>query len=127
MKFRLVLLLMALATPAAAQQSRSTALMTKDLTDIPGKEGLMTTVEYPPGASGQVHRHNAHVFVYVLEGSIVMAVAGGKEVTLGPGQTFYENPGDVHTVGRNASTTQPAKFLVFMVKDKGAPVSVPAK
>jgi len=127
MKFRLVLLLMALATPAAAQQSRSTALMTKDLTGIPGKEGLMTTVEYPPGASGQVHRHNAHVFVYVLEGSIVMQVAGGKEVTLTPGQTFYENPGDVHTVGRNASATEPAKFLVFMVKDKGAPVSVPVK
>jgi len=127
MKFRLVLLLMALATPAAAQQSRSTALMTKGLTGIPGKEGLMTTVEYPPGASGQVHRHNAHVFVYVLEGSIVMQVAGGKEVTLTPGQTFYENPGDVHTVGRNASATEPAKFLVFMVKDKGAPVSVPVK
>jgi len=127
MKFRLVLLLMALATPAAAQQSRSTALMTKDLTGIPGKEGLMTTVEYPPGASGQVHRHNAHVFVYVLEGSIVMQVAGGKEVTLTPGQTFYENPGDVHTVGRNASATEPAKFLVFMVKDKGAPVSVAVK
>jgi len=127
MKFRLVLLLVALATPAAAQQSKSTALMTKDLTGIPGKEGLMTTVEYPPGASGQVHRHNAHVFVYVLEGSIVMQVAGGKEVTLTPGQTFYENPGDVHTVGRNASATEPAKFLVFMVKDKGAPVSVPVK
>ena len=127
MKFRLVLLLVALATPAAAQQSKSTALMTKDLTGIPGKEGLMTTVEYPPGASGQVHRHNAHVFVYVLEGSIVMQVAGGKEVTLTPGQTFYENPGDVHTVGRNASATEPSKFLVFMVKDKGAPVSVPVK
>ena len=127
MKFRLVLLLMALATPAAAQQSRSTALMTKDLTGIPGKEGLMTTVEYPPGASGQVHRHSAHVFVYVLEGSIVMQVAGGKEVTLKPGETFYENPGDVHTVGRNASATEPAKFVVFMVKDKGAPVSEPVK
>jgi quercetin dioxygenase-like cupin family protein len=121
------LLLLALATPAAAQQSRATTLMTQDLTGISGKEGLMTTVEYPPGASGQVHRHNAHVFVYVLEGSIVMQVAGGKEVTLTQGQTFYENPGDVHTVGRNASTTQPAKFLVFMVKDKGAPVSVPVK
>ena len=127
MRFTLALLLLALATPAAAQQSRATTLMTQDLTGIAGKEGLMTTVEYPPGASGQVHRHNAHVFVYVLEGSIVMQVAGGKEVTLTPGQTFYENPGDVHTVGRNASTTQPAKFLVFMVKDKGAPVSVPAK
>ena len=127
MRFTLALLLLALATPAAAQQSRATTLMTQDLTGISGKEGLMTTVEYPPGASGQVHRHNAHVFVYVLEGSIVMQVAGGKEVTLTPGQTFYENPGDVHTIGRNASTTQPAKFLVFMVKDKGAPVSVPAK
>ena len=105
----------------------ATPLMSQDLTGISGKEGIVLTVEYAPGAGGDVHRHNAHVFVYVLEGSIVMQVQGGKEVTLGPGQTFYENPGDVHTVGRNASTTQPAKFVVFMVKDKGAPVSVPGR
>jgi quercetin dioxygenase-like cupin family protein len=120
-------LLLLLAAPAAAQQTKATPLMSQDLTGISGKEGIVLTVEYAPGAGGDVHRHNAHVFVYVLEGSIVMQVQGGKEVTLGPGQTFYENPGDVHTVGRNASTTQPAKFVVFMVKDKGAPVSVPGR
>ena len=101
--------------------------MSKDLTEIPGKEGLMITVEYPPGGSDPIHRHNAHAFLYVLEGSIVMQVKGGKEVTLTPGQTFYEGPNDVHIVGRNASSTKPAKFLVFLVKDKGAPVLVPAK
>jgi quercetin dioxygenase-like cupin family protein len=112
---------------ASAQSAKVTPLLSKDLTGIAGKEGTMMTVEYAPGASGQVHRHNAHVFVYVLEGSIVMQVEGGKQVTLTPGQTFYENPQDIHTVGRNASATQPAKFLVMMVKDKGAPVTVPVK
>ena len=107
------------------KESRVTPLFSKDLTDIPGKEGLMITVEYPPGGSDPIHRHNADAFVYVLEGSIVMQVRGGKEVTLTPGQTFYEGPDDVHVVGRNASQTKPAKFLVFMVKDKGAPVLVP--
>ena len=87
----------------------------------------MITVEYPPGSVDPIHRHNAHAFVYVLEGSIVMQVRGGKEVTLTPGQTFYEGPDDVHVVGRNASQTKPAKFVVFLVKDKGAPVVVPAK
>jgi quercetin dioxygenase-like cupin family protein len=119
--------LLLLAAPAAAQQTRATPLMSQDLTGISGKEGIVLTVEYAPGAGGDVHRHNAHVFVYVLEGSIVMQVQGGQEVTLGPGQTFYENPGDVHTVGRNASTAKSAKFVVFMVKDKGAPVSVPGR
>jgi quercetin dioxygenase-like cupin family protein len=103
-----------------------TPLMSKDLPDFPGKEGLMITVEYPPGASDPIHRHNADAFVYVLEGSIVMQVRGGKEVTLTPGQTFYEGPSDVHVVGRNASDTKPAKFVVFLVKHKGAPVLVPA-
>ena len=102
-------------------------VMSKDLTDLPGKEGLMITVEYPPGGSDPVHRHNAHAFVYVLEGSIVMQVKGGKEVTLTPGQSFYEGPDDVHIVGRNASNTKPAKFVVFLVKDKGAPALVPVK
>ena len=101
--------------------------MSKDLTNLPGKEGLMVTVEYPPGSSDPIHRHNAHAFVYVLEGSIVMQVRGGKEVTLTPGQTFYEGLDDVHVVGRNASKTKPAKFVVFFVKEKGAPVLVPAK
>jgi quercetin dioxygenase-like cupin family protein len=106
---------------ATAQQAIVTPLMSKDLKDFPGKEGLLITVEYPPGASDPIHRHNAHAFVYVLEGSIVM------QLTLTPGETFYEGPNDVHIVGRSASNTQPAKFLVFLVKEKGAPVLVPVK
>ena len=109
-----------------AQEAQVTPLMSKDLPDFPGKEGLMITVVYPPGASDPIHRHNAHAFLYVLEGSVVMQVKGGKETTLTPGQTFYEGPDDVHIVGRNASQTKPAKFVVFLVKDKGAPVLVPA-
>src|SRR5262245_4386816 len=110
-----------------AKEAKVAELMSKDLTNLPGKEGLMITVVYPPGNVDPVHRHNAHAFVYVLEGSIIMQVRGGKEVTLTPGQTFYEGPDDVHVVGRNASQTKPAKFVVFLVKDKGAPVQVPAK
>ena len=110
----------------APKEAKVTTLFSKDLPDFPGKEGLMITVEYPPGGSDPIHRHNAHAFVYVLEGSIVMQVRGGKEVTLTPGQTFYEGPTDVHVVGRNASQTKPAKFVVFLLKDKGAPVLVPA-
>src|SRR5260370_41474652 len=109
-----------------AQDAKVTPLMSKDLAEFPGKEGLMITVEYPTGSSDPIHRHNAYAFVYVLEGSIVMQVRGEKEVTLTPGQTFYEGPNDVHVVGRNASQTKPAKFVVFLVKDKGAPVLVPA-
>ena len=110
-----------------AQQAKVTQLMAKDLNGCPGKEGVMLTVDYPPGSSDAIHRHNAHAFVYVLEGSIVMQVRGGKKVTLTPGQTFYEGPDDVHIVGRNASQTKPAKFVVFFVKNKGAPILVPAK
>jgi quercetin dioxygenase-like cupin family protein len=110
-----------------AQEAVVTPLMTKELADIPGKEALMITVQYPPGSSDAVHRHNAHAFVYVLEGSVVMQVRGGKQVTLTPGQTFYEGPDDVHVVGRNASTTKPARFLVLLVKAKGAPVLEPAQ
>ena len=110
-----------------AQEAKVTQLLSKDLTNLPGKEGVMITVEYPPGHSDQVHRHNAYAFVYVLEGSVVMQVRGGKEVTLTPGHTFYEGPDDVHVRGRNASQTKPAKFVVFFVKDKGAPVLVPGK
>ncbi len=112
---------------AAAPEAVVTPLMEKALSQYPGKEAVMITVEYPPGSVDPVHRHNASAFVYVLEGSIVMQVKGGKEVTLTPGQTFYEGPNDIHTVGRNASQTQPAKFLVLLLKDKGAPVLVPAK
>ena len=115
------------AAAPAAPEAKVTSLMSKDLKDFPGKEGLMITVEYPPGSVDPVHRHNAHGFIYVLQGSIVMQVRGGKEVTLKPGDTFYEGPDDVHTVGRNASTTEPAKFVVFFVKDKGAPILVPEK
>jgi quercetin dioxygenase-like cupin family protein len=107
-----------------AQEAKVTTLMSKDLTEFPGKEGMMITVDYPPGCSDPVHRHNAHAFLYVLEGSVVMQVKGGKEVTLTPGQSFYEGPNDVHVVGRNASNTKPAKFVVFLVKNKGAPVLV---
>ena len=114
--------------PAGSQTPHAsvTPLTSKDLTELPGKEVLMITVEYPPGSIDPIHRHNAHAFVYVLEGSIIMQVKGGKEVTLIPGQTFYEAPNDVHLVGRNASSTRPAKFVVFFIKDKGAPVLVPA-
>jgi len=115
------------ASFAQPEQPPVTSLMSKDLTNIPGKEVLMITVEYPPGWSDPVHRHNAQAFLYVLEGSVVMQVKGGKQVTLTPGQTFYEGTDDVHLVGRNASTTKPAKFLVFLVKNKGAPVLVPVK
>jgi quercetin dioxygenase-like cupin family protein len=124
----MVVLLGFIACPLLAQAAEVTTLRSKDLKDYcPGKEGLMITVEYPPGWSDPVHRHNAYAFVYVLEGSVVMQLKGGKEVTLTPGQTFYEGPNDVHVVGRNASSTKPAKFLVFLVKKKGAPVLVPAK
>ena len=114
-----------IASTLIAQEAQVTPLMSKDLTDFPGKEGMMITVVYPPGASDPIHRHNAHAFVYVLEGSIVMQVKGGKEITLTPGQTFYEGPNDIHMVGRNASTTKPAKFIVVLFKDKDAPVLLP--
>ena len=113
------------ATGGQAPHAAVTSLTSKDLPELPGKEVLMITVDYPPGTVDPIHRHNAHAFVYVLEGSIIMQVKGGKEVTLTPGQTFYEGPDDVHVVGRNASTTKPAKFVVFFIKEKGAPVLVP--
>lgn len=117
------------AGSACAQQApppaQVTPLMTKVLPDYPGKEGLVITVDYPPGGESAVHRHNAHAFVYVLEGSIVMGVRGGKTVTLTPGQTFYEAPDDIHTISRNASLTEPAKFLVVLLKKSGEPVSMP--
>ena len=127
MKIAKLILCLAWLSPGLlmAQEAKVTEVMSKDLTNIPGKEGLMITVEYPPGASDPVHRHNAYGFIYVLEGSVVMQVKGGKEVTLTPGQSFYEGPDDVHVVGRNASQTEPAKFLVLLVKDKGAPVLIP--
>ena len=122
-----LLLLYLVPGTVTAQQAEVAQLMSRDLADNPGKEVVMLAVTYPPGSSDPVHRHNAHAFVYVLEGSIVMQVKGGKEVTLTPGQTFYEGPDDIHVVGRNASKTNPAKFLVVMLKDKGSPIQVPVK
>ena len=113
------------ALTLAAQNAKITPMLTKELREMPGKEASMVTVEYGPGGSSAAHRHNAHVFVYVLEGTVVMQLKGGGEVTLGPGQTFYESPEDVHTVSRNASKTKPAKFVVFFIKQTGAPPTVP--
>ena len=122
------LALLCLVTGTAMAEEPSVApLMSKDLAENPDKEVLMITVEHVPGGSSAIHRHDAQAFVYVLEGSVVMQLKGGEEVTLTPGQTFYEGPDDVHVVDRNASSTEPAKFLVFMIKDKGAPALVPAQ
>jgi quercetin dioxygenase-like cupin family protein len=120
-------LLCLLAARAVAEGPTVIPLLGKDLAGLPGKEGVMLTVEYAPGASSSKHRHNAHTFVYVLEGSVVMQVEGGAAVTLGPGQTFYESPEDIHSVSKNASDSHPAKFLVFFVKEKGAPPVVPVQ
>ena len=122
----LVLLCLMTGT-AMAQPPKVTPLMSKDIPETPGKEVLMITVEHAPGGSSPSHRHDAHAVVYVLEGSVVMQLKGGQQVTLTEGQTFYEGPNDVHTVDRNASSTKPAKFLVFIIKDKGAPVLIPEK
>jgi quercetin dioxygenase-like cupin family protein len=127
-KILLVVLLGLLASPLLAQAAEVTTLMSKDLGEYcPGKEGEMIIVEYAPGWSDPIHRHNAYAFVYVLEGSVLMKLKGEKEVRLTPGQTFFEGPNDVHVIGRDASSTKPAKFLVFLVKNKGAPVLVPVK
>jgi len=122
-----LVLLCVMTGTAMAERPKVTPLMSKDLAADPGKEVLMITVEHVPGGSSAIHRHNAQAFVYVLEGSVVMQLKGGKEVTLTPGQSFYEGPDDVHLVDRNASTTEPAKFLVLLIKNKGAPAVVPAE
>ena len=129
------LLLTAATTTAMGQHSSTTTaphaivktLMTKPLAQHPGEELVMISVEYPPGSVDPVHRHNANALVYVVDGSIVMGLRGSKPVTLGPGQTFYEGPDDVHEIGRNASKTQPAKFIVVLLKKTGAPLLVPVK
>jgi quercetin dioxygenase-like cupin family protein len=124
---KLILMLVCLMFVATEpKEAKVTPISTTDLENLPGKEGLTLLVEYPPGSSDPIHRHNAHAFVYVLEGSIVMQVRGGKETIVNAGQTFYEGPEDVHVIGRNASQTKPAKFVVVLVKDKGAPAVVPA-
>src|SRR5215813_14194706 len=119
-----LVLLCLMSGMAMAQEPKVTSLMSRDLAENPGREVLMITVEHAPGGSSAIHRHNAHAFVYVLEG---LQLKGGQQVTLTPGQTFYEGPDDVHVVDRNASGTNPAKFLVFLIKDKGAPALVPVK
>ena len=116
-----------MAGSAVAQEPKITSLMSKDLPENPGREALMITVEHAPGGWTVIHRHNAHAFVYVLEGSVVMQLKGGQQMTLTPGEAIYEGPDDVHVVDRNASSTQPAKFLVLLIKDKGAPALVPAQ
>ncbi|NMF89009.1 cupin domain-containing protein [Aromatoleum petrolei] len=132
LNFRTLSMVLLLATGAAdAEQppppAHVTPLMSKALADYPGKDGVVITVDYAPGGESSVHRHNAHAFVYVLEGSIVMGVRGGKSVTLTPGQTFYEGPDDIHTISRNASLTEPAKFLVVLLKNGDEPISMPVR
>ena len=124
---KILLTLLLVCSPLIAQDAKVASLMVKPLPDFPGKDVQILTVEYPPGGHDPVHRHNAHGFIYVLEGSIVMAVNDGQPVTLTAGQMFYEGPNDIHTIGRNASKTEPAKFVVFLLKDKGAPVLIPVK
>jgi quercetin dioxygenase-like cupin family protein len=123
----LLLLLCLSSASLVAQNSNLNPLMSKDLTGMPSREATMVTVTYAPGAVDPIHRHHAQVFVYVLEGSVVMQVRGGAKKTLRVGQTFYEAPDDIHLVGRNASRTKSAKVLVFLVKEKGAPLLVPAQ
>jgi quercetin dioxygenase-like cupin family protein len=112
---------------SAAQAAKVTELQSKPLDGIAGKEGTMILVEYAPGDVDPIHRHQASVFLYVLEGTIIMQVKGGPLVTLHPGQTYFEGRSDIHIVGRNASRTKPAKFIAVMIKDKGAPLLMPVK
>jgi quercetin dioxygenase-like cupin family protein len=127
MTIKLIALVLLSLMSGTAMAQEVASLISKDLPDHPGKEVLVISVEHPPGGSNAIHRHNAHAFVYVLEGSVVMQLKGGQQVTLTPGQTFYEGPSDVHVVDRNASAANPAKFLVFLIKDKGAPALMPAE
>ena len=129
-----IILLIAIAAGALAVQFAASApppdvkeIMSKPFTDIPGKEALMLTVTYPPGGADEIYRHDAHVFVYVLEGSVVMQLRAAESVTLKPGEGFYEGPNDVHIGGRNASDSQPPKFVVFLVKKQGVSALIPVK
>jgi quercetin dioxygenase-like cupin family protein len=121
------LLLSFTASVAAQEPAQVTTLFSRDLSDVPGKEGTMLIVEYPPGGADPIHRHDAHAFVYVLKGSVIMQLKGSEPITLHPGETFYEGPDDIHGVGRNASKTEPAKFLVVFIKNKGAPILTPVQ
>ncbi len=126
LKVPVIVLLTILSTASAAQQSAATVLLQTDLPDIEGREAVVLEVVYPPGVASASHRHNAHTFVYVLEGTVEMQVAGGELLKLVAGQTFYETPNDIHSVSRNASDTEPAKILVVFIKQAGAPMTVPA-
>jgi quercetin dioxygenase-like cupin family protein len=127
LRYACLILSLALSPFAGASESTIvTTITSRVLGDIPGKEAVMLVVEYPPGGADPVHRHDAHGFIYVLEGTVVMQVRGGKEMTLTAGQTFYEGPGDIHAVGRNASRTEPAKFLVWLLKNKDVDSVLPA-
>jgi len=117
--------LLAAASAAEPPSAVVTPLMLKTLADFPGKEALMLNVVYPPGSKDHAHRHDAHAFVYVLEGSIIMQLQGSEPVTLTAGQTFYEGPSDVHLIGRNASTTKPARFVVVLIKTQGVDAVLP--
>jgi quercetin dioxygenase-like cupin family protein len=121
-----IILLSIFSTGSFAQESTAKILFQTDLPDIEGREAVILEVVYPPGVASSSHRHNAHTFVYVLEGSVVMQVAGGEEKILLPGQTFYETPHDIHSVSRNASDTEPAKILVLFIKGEGAAMTEPA-
>ena len=125
--FRAYLTALLMLTAVPAETAEVKELFAIDLADYPGKEGRMIEVSYPPGAQDMVHRHDAHAFVYVLEGQIIMQLKGQPAVTLKAGETFYEGPADVHVVGRNASNTEPARFVVVLLKGKGAPVLTPVK
>jgi len=120
LQFSVTVLLAILSAASVAQQSTATGLFQTDLPDIEGREAVMLEVEYPPGVASASHRHNAHTLVYVLEGTVEMQVAGGELMRLGPGETFYETPNDIHSVSRNASDSEPAKILVVFIKMKGA-------
>ena len=126
-KLAALILLCLMTGTAVAEEPKVTSLMSKESSGESWQGSSDDHVEHAPGGSSAIHRHNAHAFVYVLEGSVVMQLKGGQQVTLTPGQTFYEGPDDVHVVGRNASSTEPAKFVVFLIKDKGAPVFVPVE
>ena len=114
-------------TGGAAPQSSRKLLMTKDLPDFPGKEAVVIIVEYPPGTNNSPHRHNGHVFLQVLEGQLNAQVKGGELFVLNPGSTYYESPSDIHVVSRNPSATVTARAMIFIIHDKGAPISVPVK
>jgi quercetin dioxygenase-like cupin family protein len=115
-----------ITSPLTAQET-ITSIMSHTLAEASDSEVLMYTVDFPPGFSSPIHRHDAQVSVYVLEGNVVMQVKGGRELTLGPGQSFYEDPSDIHVVSRNASSSEPAKFLVFLIHKKDSPLVIPVK